>query len=76
MDQLVQPAAKTTIGSSLYAARKTKSIAAITTEAQKIPIPAITSPGSVSRAFGGGTSGMRIFFVLMNRSVMAGGRAA
>jgi hypothetical protein len=41
----------------------------------KIPI-AITSPGSVSRALGGGASGMRIFFVLIKGSVMVGGRAA
>jgi 2-keto-3-deoxy-6-phosphogluconate aldolase len=76
MDHRVRSWVQTADGTLLYAPRKTKSIAAITTEAQKIPIPAITSPGSVSRAFGGGTSGMRIFLVLLNGSVMAGGREA
>jgi len=60
----------------LYAAKKTNSIAAITTDAQKIPIPAITTPGFVCRGPGGGTSGMRIFFVLKKGGVMIRGRAA
>lgn len=46
------------------------SMATTTTDAQKIPIPAMTSPGSVGRAAGGGMSGTKIFFDLMKASVM------
>ena len=55
----------------LYGPRKTKSTAAISTTAQKIPIPAITTPCGDLRALDGGTSGIRILFDLKKVSVMA-----
>ena len=55
---------------------KTKNIAAITNEAQKIPIPAITIPASVPREVGGGTSEFKIFFVLIKGRVITDRRAA
>ena len=52
-----------------YAPKNTNSAAAITTEAQKAPMPAMTKLCLASRIVGGGTSGMRIFLLFV-RSIM------
>jgi len=58
-------------GSLLYAPRKTKSTAAISTAEQKIPIPAVTHPCCDFRALASGASGITIRFELMYLNVIA-----